>query len=59
MPDLGDEADDREAGGLPKVEGEPLAQFLRSDESALAVALRRVVSSTQQVRNYAAFGNAP
>jgi hypothetical protein len=59
MPDLGDELGDREADGLPKVEADPLSTILESDESALAEAVRRLVKSSRQVRNYAAFGNAP
>jgi hypothetical protein len=60
MRDLGDEPDAREADGMPNVEGRQLVEFLRSNDSALAVAVRRrVLKASEHTDNYAAFGNAP
>lgn len=45
---------------LPKVEGRALAELLKSNDSALAMAVRnmiRMMDSTET--NYAEFGNAP
>jgi hypothetical protein len=60
MRDLGDESGAREADGMPNVEGRQLVEFLKSDDSALAMAVRRrVLKTSEHAGNYAAFGNAP
>jgi hypothetical protein len=45
---------------LPKTDDIPLDEFLASDESAFATALRQVIHESQsRGQNYAAFGNTP
>jgi hypothetical protein len=44
---------------VPEVGGLGLVDFLLSDHTPLAEALRRVQLGTEQQQNYAAFGNTP
>jgi FXSXX-COOH protein len=45
---------------LPKAADIPLTEFLASDDSAFATALRQVISESESPeQNYAAFGSAP
>ena len=60
MPHSVEEPGDRVPGEvLPEVGGLPLAEFLRSDDSVLARAVRRVREAADEPGNYAAHGSSP
>jgi FXSXX-COOH protein len=61
MQDRGEGPDDAEVGGvLPEIGAVALIDLLRSEDSALADAVRRVVRDADQPeQSYAAFGNTP
>lgn len=60
MPHSVEEPGDRVPGDvLPMVGGLPLAEFLHSDDSALARAVRRVRGAIDEPGNYAAHGSSP
>ena len=45
---------------LPQIDGRHFADFLASDDSALAAAIRSVIHRMEATeQNYAEFGNAP
>ena len=59
MPDLGRDHGERVAAeGLPRLEEIPLPDLVGSRDSALALAIARLLDAGERGENYAAFGNA-
>jgi FXSXX-COOH protein len=60
MPDLGRDRVERVvAEELPRLEEIPLAELLRSADSALAQAIVRVLEADEREESYAAHGSSP